>query len=211
MEFKDKEWLYEFLMGLDPDFSTIRTHVLSMKTTPALGEAYRLASEEEQQKLITLNKRAAVEPAAFKTQGYREGSFDHGRGYKGGSKDFKRNNEDKVDHCSKCRKDGHKRESCFEIIGYPDWWPGKRKNDKVKSKSAYVEVEPGLAGLTDAQYQALMKHFSVNEQKGDDTRKANMAGKIDNFSDWIVDSGSTDYVVNNIESLESLLHMKLQS
>nr|XP_043620345.1 uncharacterized protein LOC122592214 [Erigeron canadensis] len=124
MEFKDKERLYEFFMGLDPDFSTIRTHVLSMKTTPTLGEAYRLASEEEQQKLITLNKRAAVEPAAFKAQGYREGSYGFGRGYKGGSKDFKRNNGDKVDHCNECGKDGHKRESCFEIIGYPDWWPG---------------------------------------------------------------------------------------
>nr|XP_043638474.1 uncharacterized protein LOC122609500 [Erigeron canadensis] len=66
-DFKEKEQLYEFLMGLDADFSTIRTHVLSMKTTPTLGEAYHLASEKEQQKSITLSKRAGVEPATFKT------------------------------------------------------------------------------------------------------------------------------------------------
>nr|XP_043639758.1 uncharacterized protein LOC122610866 [Erigeron canadensis] len=50
VDFKENERLYEFLMGLDTEFSTIRTHVLSMKTSPTLGEAYRLASEEEQQK-----------------------------------------------------------------------------------------------------------------------------------------------------------------
>ena len=25
-------------------------------------------------------------------------------------------------HCTHCRKKGHTKEHCFEIIGYPDWW-----------------------------------------------------------------------------------------
>ncbi|XP_076952718.1 uncharacterized protein LOC143626540 [Bidens hawaiensis] len=55
-EFKEKEQLFEFLMGLDSEFTTIRTHLLSMKPGPTLGEAYRLASEDEQQRSIASAK-----------------------------------------------------------------------------------------------------------------------------------------------------------
>jgi hypothetical protein len=48
-DFQEKERLYQFLMGLDGGFSTIRTQVLSMRPNPTLREAYRLASEDEQQ------------------------------------------------------------------------------------------------------------------------------------------------------------------
>ncbi|KAI3507425.1 hypothetical protein L1887_22411 [Cichorium endivia] len=204
-EFKERERLYEFLMGLDGDFSIIRTHVLSIKPTPTLGEAYRLASEEEQQRQITMAKRAQVEPAAFKTQGWREGSFNSQRNNKGPSKDPKRNTGEEIDHCNHCGKDGHKREGCFKLIGYPEWWPGKTKVEKVKPKAAHIESELGLAGLTDAQYQALIKHFNINEQKteGDQVRKANMAGKHNKTDDWVVDSGSTEHIVHKFESLEN--------
>nr|XP_043633277.1 uncharacterized protein LOC122604450 [Erigeron canadensis] len=200
--FQEKERLYEFLMGLDADFSAIRTHVLSIKLTPTLGEAYRLASEEEQQRQITMTKRAQVEPAAFKTQGWREGSFNFQRSYEGSSR---RNTEEKTDICSECGKEGHKREDCFRVIRYLEWWPGKVKTEKFKAKVAHVETESVLAWLSDAQYQMLMKHFTDNEQKkeGDILRKANMAGKLDKIDDWIMDSGSTDYVVHKLEFLES--------
>ncbi|XP_076937402.1 uncharacterized protein LOC143605019 [Bidens hawaiensis] len=66
-DFKDRERLYEFLMGLDAEFSAIRTHVLSMKPNLTLGEAYRLASEDEQQRNIATMKRPFNEPAAFQT------------------------------------------------------------------------------------------------------------------------------------------------
>ncbi|KAM0043166.1 putative retrotransposon gag domain, retrotransposon Copia-like protein [Helianthus debilis subsp. tardiflorus] len=184
-DFKEKERLYEFLMGLDGDLSTIRTHVLSIKPTPTLGEAYRLASEEEQQRQITMTKRAQVEPAAFKTQGR-----NYQRNSKGPPRETKRNMAEETDHCSHCGRDGHKREGCFKLVGYPEWWPGKGKVEKVvekvKPKAAHIESELGLAGLTDAQYQALMKHFSNNEEnpKGEPTRKANMAGLTLEEVDW---------------------------
>ncbi|GJU66909.1 putative RNA-directed DNA polymerase [Tanacetum coccineum] len=200
-EFKEKERLYEFLMGLDGDFSTIRTHVLSIKPTPTLGEAYRLASEEEQQRQITMMKRTQVEPAAFKTQGRQEGSSNFQRNNKRVLKEPKRTTTEGIDNCTNCGKDGHKRDGCFELIGYPEWWPGKAKVDKEKRKAAYIETEPSLAGLTEAQYQVLMKHFTGSE--GGPIRKANMDGKHDKNSDWNVDSGSTEHIVHNLESLEN--------
>ncbi|XP_076886041.1 uncharacterized protein LOC143535762 [Bidens hawaiensis] len=46
-ELRDKEKLYELLLGLDSDYSTIRTQILSMKLVPSLREAFRFVSEDE--------------------------------------------------------------------------------------------------------------------------------------------------------------------
>ncbi|KAK1414482.1 hypothetical protein QVD17_30227 [Tagetes erecta] len=191
-------------MGLDMDLSTIRTHVLSIKPTPTLGEAYRLASEEEQQKHITTMRKTQVEPAAFRTQGRREGPSNFQRSKQGPPKES-RQVADEIVHCSHCGRDGHNREGCFKLIGYPEWWPGKVKGDKMKSKASHVETEFGLAGLTEAQYQILMKHLAGNGQntEGESIRKANMAGKQNETDDWIWDSGSTEHIVHKRESLEN--------
>nr|GEX12759.1 hypothetical protein [Tanacetum cinerariifolium] len=58
-------------------------------------------------------------------------------------------------------KTGHKREGCFKLVGYPDWWPGK-KDDKAKPKAAYVETGTSpILGLNEGQYQEFVKFFCV--------------------------------------------------
>ncbi|KAM0005509.1 putative retrotransposon gag domain-containing protein [Helianthus debilis subsp. tardiflorus] len=189
-DFQEKERLYQFLMGLDVEFSTIRTQVLSMKPSPTLREAYRLASEDEQQRSITESRERNIEPAAFQThsQGKRD-NFNKRGNYKEGSgqKDHKRAGDTKQDHCTFCGRDGHKREGCFKVIGYPDWWPGKSKTENQKPKAAHVDGDRcTIGGLSDAQYHALLKHLSEpnNEDQGDVSRKANMAGLTLEEVDW---------------------------
>nr|GEZ15254.1 Gag-pre-integrase domain, Gag-polypeptide of LTR copia-type [Tanacetum cinerariifolium] len=66
-------------------------------------------------------------------------------------------------HCIKCNKDGHTHEGCFKLIGYPEWWPGK-KGEKNKGKAACVKTETGpIPGLTYEDYQLFLKHFSRTE------------------------------------------------
>ncbi|XP_024982943.1 uncharacterized protein LOC112519181 [Cynara cardunculus var. scolymus] len=48
VELKEKERTYKFFMGLDSEFSVIRTQILAMKPTPSLGMAYHLVDEDEQ-------------------------------------------------------------------------------------------------------------------------------------------------------------------
>ncbi|XP_021980369.1 uncharacterized protein LOC110876507 [Helianthus annuus] len=207
-ELKEKECLYEFLMGLDAEFSTIRTQRFSMKQNPKLGEAYRMASEDEQQRSIMAGNRVQIESAVFQAN-YRGGFETQQK-----KKEIKRSGNNEDSYCTFCKREGHKREGCFKLVGYLERWPGK-KNEKTKSKAACVDNNPKdiktVAGLTDEQYETLLKHFSEAGDKGagEHIRKANMAGKViassSKSDDCIVDSGSTDYVVYEKNHLENIV------
>ncbi|XP_022000581.1 uncharacterized protein LOC110898135 [Helianthus annuus] len=47
IEHKENERLYGFLMGLNSDFSVIRTQILTMNPTPTLTNVYHLVTEDE--------------------------------------------------------------------------------------------------------------------------------------------------------------------
>nr|GMD37430.1 Integrase, catalytic core [Ipomoea batatas] len=52
-ELREKEQLYDFLMGLDEEFNTVKSQILSTRPIPSLGVAYHMVSEDEQQRLIS--------------------------------------------------------------------------------------------------------------------------------------------------------------
>ncbi|KAI3759425.1 hypothetical protein L6452_07232 [Arctium lappa] len=207
-EAKEKERLYEFLMGLDGVFSTIRTQILVSKPTPTLGTAYHLVSEDEQQRAISTTRKPTQEAAVFQ-------SFSHNRRAvpnnliaqrnKGTMKDTRHNNGEETEQCTFCGKNGHNREGCFKKIGYPEWWPGKGKKEKGRPKAAWVDAESSpIPGLTSEQYQRLIKHFSNERNNTTDgmTSTANMAGNIDKDETWIVDTGATKHMTGNDILLE---------
>ena len=162
-ELKEKERTYEFLMGLDDQFSVIKTQVLAMKPTPGLSSVYHLVAEDEQQRTIATSKRPVREVATFQAsfQGRREQTRSQQE--KGWTKTKRGPQVDKTEQCSECGRDGHNRDGCFKIIGYPEWWPGKGKGDKPKPRAAMVETKPcPIPGMTQEQYAMFLKLFGEN-------------------------------------------------
>ncbi|XP_023755323.1 uncharacterized protein LOC111903801 [Lactuca sativa] len=150
-EVKEKERTYEFLMGLDDEFSVIRTQAIN-KATP--------------KPTITDNE--------------------------------------KKEKCSFCQREGHVKEGCFKLIGYPEWWRGNR--DKGVPKAACVEAIPSpISGLTDEQYQLFVKHFkeSGSITKTESQPRANMAGRIDTYDGWVVDTGATEHMIHRSDFLNN--------
>nr|GEV82523.1 integrase, catalytic core [Tanacetum cinerariifolium] len=83
---------------------------------------------------------------------------------------------------------------CFKLVGYPDWWPGK-KDDKAKPIAAYVETGTSpIPGLNEGQYQEFVKFFSRSSNNVEAKSEANMAGNKDAV--WVVDSGCTEYITH---------------
>nr|GEZ80658.1 hypothetical protein [Tanacetum cinerariifolium] len=72
-------------------------------------------------------------------------------------------------------KNRSKREGCFKLASYPDWWPMK-KDDKAKPKAAYVETGTSpIPGLNEGHYQEFVKFFSRSSNNVEAKSEANMA------------------------------------
>lgn len=54
VENREKEQLYEFLMGLDEAFNIVKAQILTKKSTPSLSAAYHLVSEDEKRREIAI-------------------------------------------------------------------------------------------------------------------------------------------------------------
>ncbi|KAJ9542625.1 hypothetical protein OSB04_029131 [Centaurea solstitialis] len=184
-EHQEKERLYEFLMGLNSEFTVIRTQILATKPIPSLGTAYHMVAEDERQRAVSNDK--PLETAAFK-------AFQRRNISAGSNKE--KNATKTIEHCTECNRDGHKREGCFKLIGYPEWWPGK-KGEKAKGKAACVETETSpIPGLTNENYQLFLKHFSGAGNNDGTKPVANMAYKENEEGEWILDSGCTEYITH---------------
>nr|GEU53371.1 Gag-pre-integrase domain, Gag-polypeptide of LTR copia-type [Tanacetum cinerariifolium] len=173
-------------MGLDDQFSVIKTQILLVKPTPDLSGAYHLVLEDEQQRTIASSKRPVREVAAFQATFQRKQEQTWNKQEKGWTKNKKVSQVDKTKQCSKCGRDGHNKYGCFKIIGYPEWWPGKGKGDKPRQRAAMVETKLcPIPGMTKEQYAMFLKLFSENLEE---PMIANMVGNMSVNDSWVVDS-----------------------
>lgn len=213
VKMREREHLYEFLMGLDDTFNTVKTQILSMAPTFTLGYAYHLVAEDEQQRLVSGLNRTQQEASAFQTQTGDKRGFKKERP--------KCENCGKLGHakedcwvkakCDECGKLGHTREDCWEIVGYPQEWRKNNKDKKEKSITwngkkqgakvvvAAVDDSP-IPGLNNQQFEGLLKYIK-DQKEGSCSNQGkaavNMAGNIQSFKPWILDSGASEHITNN--------------
>ncbi|CAN1221118.1 hypothetical protein LINGRAPRIM_LOCUS169 [Linum grandiflorum] len=67
-ESKENERVFDFLMGLDDVFSTVKSQILAMRPTPSLTEAYQLVANDEKQRSLATARRPNIDVAAFQAQ-----------------------------------------------------------------------------------------------------------------------------------------------
>nr|GEX68162.1 hypothetical protein [Tanacetum cinerariifolium] len=172
--------------------SSVSTYYTRLRT------AYHMVAEDERQRAISLENQDVPEPAAFKAFQWRDNNF-RSSNEKYIAKQEKENKQN--DECTFCKNTGHKREGCFKLVGYPDWWPEK-KDDKAMPKAAYVETGTSpIPGLNEGQYQEFVKKFPRLSNYVEAKPEANMAGNKDDV--WVVDSGCTEYITYKFNILEN--------
>ncbi|PWA58999.1 GAG-pre-integrase domain, Gag-polypeptide of LTR copia-type [Artemisia annua] len=133
-----------------------------------------MVAEDERQRAVSNENINPYESAAFKAFQRRNGPQGSNK-ERSGTKTVKEG----IEHCTECNKDGHKRDGCFRLIGYPELWPGK-KGENIKGKVAYVKTERStIPGLTNDNYQYFLKHFSGTGNSEGTKPVANMAHKED--------------------------------
>lgn len=102
-------------MGLNDTYGPVRDQVLGMDHLPSVNKAYSMVLKLESQKEVLGNINNSMDSLALlnKTQGQYQGR--------------QKRNESQKGHCTYCNMDGHVREGCFKLFGYPEWYKPKKK------------------------------------------------------------------------------------
>ncbi|XP_045809428.1 uncharacterized protein LOC123903828 [Trifolium pratense] len=133
---REEEKLHQFLMGLDESqFRTVRSNVLSLDPLPNLNRAYQMVVQEERVGVMTRGKEERGDPIAFAVKSGRTSSWEK-KPHTGSEKP-----------CSHCKREGHDIDSCFEIVGYPEWWGDRPQSDgRVNGRGKHVHRSLSGAG-----------------------------------------------------------------
>ncbi|XP_071695884.1 uncharacterized protein [Rutidosis leptorrhynchoides] len=142
-DMRDKEKLNDFLMGLNEEYSSIRSQILSTNPLPSLVAAFHMVSQDEQQRIIGNLRSINNDATAFQTSGRN----NHTQSRSNSQAWNRRDNRDKSEMCIYYQKVGHTKDGCFEIIGYPDWW--SKKAASSKSQTNRFKNQPRDAAVND--------------------------------------------------------------
>lgn len=113
---REDERVHQFLMGLDDGvYGTVCSSILSLDPLPNLNRVYAMIVQEERHHTIAWTRDKRAKAVGFSTQ----------VGTKGAAVRAKK----KLGTCGHCGRTGHEATKCFQVIGYPDWWVDRPKEN----------------------------------------------------------------------------------
>ncbi|KAF7801616.1 uncharacterized protein G2W53_040727 [Senna tora] len=107
--------LVQLLMGLHIVYDALRGQIMNLDPLPNVDKAFFMVVRQETQKEVNLSfnnmesSAMLVRAGAARTETFNKRADD-----KKNDKAFK--------FCDHCNHNGHTRESCFKIIGFPEWY-----------------------------------------------------------------------------------------
>ncbi|XP_070054798.1 uncharacterized protein [Nicotiana tomentosiformis] len=128
--------LIQFLMGLNEGYSGVRGNILMMNPLPSTAQAYSIILHEESQREVHSGPHVSVEPSAFNVNAQKPNSEYRGENYNSNTEARKNN------FCSYCKKQGHQKEKCYKLVGYPPsfkFTKPKRNFGNIQANTAVIE------------------------------------------------------------------------
>ncbi|XP_069152120.1 uncharacterized protein [Solanum lycopersicum] len=142
-----RQKLLQFLMGLNDSYSHARSQILMMNTPPTVNQCYAMIIQDESQRELSgdhYNLGGQMDPTALFTSRSGGNNFNGQNNRSGNVKpnkqrsgylycdhcDMKGHNRadcNKLKYCIHCHKHGHLKEFCYQLIGYPTNYKGKRQ------------------------------------------------------------------------------------
>ncbi|GKD18952.1 retrovirus-related pol polyprotein from transposon TNT 1-94 [Tanacetum coccineum] len=116
-------------------YGQIREFSFCYGSSPTVNKAYYIVQQIKKQKQVTNH---VFEPTAFFANMNNKNNSNGKRGNnKGNRNEVKGETKNEISFkkvCTNCGQEGHLFERCFERLGYPDWYKGK----KAKKKNGLV-------------------------------------------------------------------------
>ena len=211
---REEERVHQFLMGLDDTtYATVRSNVLTQDPLPTLNRVYSVLVQEERVCTITRGKEETGEVMSFTVQ-----AGNQTRG--------KNEGRDKTMLCSHCNRSGHDPNSCFQLIGYPEWWGerprgagqgtkrgkegmtsgGRGHGGPMKVNAMQIEsnsTAENVNDLSNEQWEVLL-NLVRNVKTGANEK---LIGKQISMK-WIIDMGVTHHMTRQLNCLSNIQDVK---
>ncbi|KAF7807109.1 uncharacterized protein G2W53_039270 [Senna tora] len=212
--------LVQFLMGLNQTFEMIRSQILALDPLPSVNKAFAMVVTVEIEKEINqVQGSSGIEGSAMMAR-----SNPRNENFK---KIEDRRNEKLAKHCDYCQQNGHTREGCFKLIGYPEWFKELREQRKKNGKknmaaTAISETPIDLTndkGTNDyARVMVALQELTKIVKGKTEQKHVNFAnlgefagknGGKETFpfftnTSWVVDTGASSHMCSNKELLINL-------
>ncbi|GKB66416.1 hypothetical protein Tco_0927828 [Tanacetum coccineum] len=196
--------LMQFMMKLNDKFKSVRNQIFSMDPLPNINKAYYIVQQVEKQKQVTHHVN---DPAAFFLNFNKNGQNSSSR------RENRAANRGEKKVCGFCNQEGHLTEQCFEKIGYPDWYKGK------KGKKFCQEMMKLIKGKgIDVNEASSSKPHTGILLSGKDTNTglsfhASIKFLIDNGGlnieiDWVVDTSASDHMCPHLHPFQCIRILK---
>ncbi|CAM8951616.1 unnamed protein product [Rhodiola kirilowii] len=156
---KMKNRVMKLLMGVDEGYTTVRSQLLHMKPGPTLQEAYNMLVREETGNKAKKNSLADISAMFVNhSQGngnnFRQGTGNAGRNMSQGGVNNQGgfNNKNRRNSvCTHCNLQGHTKETCYKIHGYPTNYKSQRtQNTGSKNSNKSVANAAVTCPVSDA-------------------------------------------------------------
>ena len=114
---REEERVHQFLMGLDEEgYGTVSSNILSTEPLPNLNRVYAMVVQQERMRTMTRTKEERGNLMSF--------------AMKVGGQNSRGEAKDRNVVCTNCKREGHDVDTCFQLIGYLEWW-GNRPRTNV--------------------------------------------------------------------------------
>ena len=203
---KQEQRLYQFLTGIDEKFEVIRRDLLMQEKTPSVESAYAVVRREAARLQIlkpttSSEKNTSLEEVAIGLTA-RNRPPEQGQGWSRpetfGRRPSQRDKEDKSHlYCTHCGMKKHTKETCFKIVGYPEWWEDfKQKNRKA---ATVVDIPQTTSNCGDTRREEEAKpqviYGRVAVTHGGKRREEDTSPE--KSDQWIFDCGATDTMTHD--------------
>ncbi|KAL8099196.1 hypothetical protein AgCh_031749 [Apium graveolens] len=205
-------------------FSMIRVNILMMVPLPDLTQVYRMVAHEETDKEFYQNQNQN-ETLAFVadkrrfndtlSQNLKSTGNSQRQGFNNSTKRFIQKPANSY-YCTHCKLAGHSNDRCFTLHGYPAGFKVRER----RFAGAVTQNEDNSSNTSSApvsmqQYNELLELLNKHKMSSSDQHSkepdiaghAMLAGNIcllSNFStQWLLDSGATDHISNNLSDFIS--------
>jgi Integrase core domain/GAG-pre-integrase domain/gag-polypeptide of LTR copia-type len=213
IETGEKNKVFDFLMGLNSEYESVRSIVFAQLSLPPIGSVYYVVQREEtRRKMMEMSvggdekMRMIAEIGPMKDRGRSSHQGGRGRGRTSIDRDKLK--------CSHCGRQRHTKDECWDIIGRPPHIGRGRKAFSATGEGAFQnigvqeymdlkrELDKLKAGLSRTQSGTSQ---TLHTQQGSQV-SANLATSS---GKWVIDTGATNHY-SGMKHLFSNFHLHNQ-